>query len=231
MFPSASSLHPPILCYVTDRKALSPIGSRSVGDSIRLAAGAGVDWIQIREKDISARELLALTQGAIRDAYATSTGVRILLNDRLDIALAAGAAGVHLGGESAAIPDVVRWCRGGNAPPEFLIGVSCHRMEEAIEAERAGASYAFFGPVYETPSKRSFGPPQGIDRLRSVCRAVRFPVMAIGGLSEENTAEALKAGAAGIAAIRLFQQSKDVTSLKQLVERLRQNRSNSSATR
>jgi thiamine-phosphate pyrophosphorylase len=220
---SYRSLHPhhePTLCYVTDRRAVSAIGSQDIVEKIRTAADAGADWIQIREKDLPGRELFRLTQDAVRIAEEAGRQTRIIVNDRFDIAVAAGAAGVHLGGESIAVSEAVQWRRSGNAPPEFLIGVSCHRLEEGLEAERAGASYVFFGPVYDTPSKRAFGPAQGIARLTDVCRAVRIPVIAIGGLTEENAREALKAGAAGIAAIRLFQEAKDGASLKQSVERL-----------
>lgn len=215
----------PVVCYVTDRTALHG-GSQSavdkVRDKIRNGADAGVDWIQIREKDLPTRELLTLAGDAVRIAHAASGGPRVILNDRLDIALAAGADGVHLGGESIASAGVIQWCRRGNAPPEFLIGVSCHGLEEAREAERAGASYVFFGPVYDTPSKRSFGSPQGIARLTEVCDALRIPVIAIGGVTENNAGETLRAGAAGIAAIRLFQESEDAESLRAVVERLRQ---------
>ena len=215
----------PVLCYVTDRTAPQG-GSQSAVDKVRakicIVAAAGVDWIQIREKDLPTRELLTLAADAVRIAHAASDGPRVILNDRLDIALAAGADGVHLGGESIAFADVIQWCRRGNAPPEFLIGVSCHGLEEAQEGERAGASYVFFGPVYDTPSKRSFGSPHGIARLTRVCEAVRIPVVAIGGVTETNAAETLRAGAAGIAAIRLFQESEDAESLGKVVERLRQ---------
>jgi thiamine-phosphate pyrophosphorylase len=219
------ALRRPVLCYVTDRTALHG-GSQStfdrVRDKIRVAATAGVDWIQIREKDLPTRKLLSLAGDAVRITHAASDGPRVILNDRLDIALAAGADGVHLGGESIAFADVIRWCHRGNAPPEFLIGVSCHGLEEAQEGERAGASYVFFGPVYDTPSKRSFGSPQGIARLTEVCEAVRIPVIAIGGVTEKNAAETFWAGAGGIAAIRLFQESEDAESLRAVVERLRQ---------
>jgi thiamine-phosphate pyrophosphorylase len=215
----------PVLCYVTDRTALQG-GSQSAVDKVRakicIVAAAGVDWIQIREKDLPTRELLTLAADAVRIAHAASDGPRVILNDRLDIALAAGADGVHLGGESIAFADVIQWCRRGNAPPEFLIGVSCHGLEEALQAERAGASYVFFGPVYDTPSKRSFGSPQGIARLTRVCEAVRIPVIAIGGVTEKNAPETFRAGAAGIAAIRLFQEPEDAGSLRSVVERLRQ---------
>ena len=106
--------------------------------------------MQIREKDLSGRELLGLA----REAVAAEGGARVIVNDRLDVALAAGVAGVHLGRESLGSRDVVSWCRGGHAPADFLVGVSCHSLEDAREADRAGASYIFFGPVFDTPSKR-----------------------------------------------------------------------------
>jgi thiamine-phosphate pyrophosphorylase len=212
-----------VVCYVTDRNGLGsgdPV--EKVLGRIRAAVAAGVDWVQIREKDLAARELLALARAAIgithENAGAGKAGV--VVNDRLDVALAAGAAGVHLGGESLPARDVVRWCRGGNAPAEFLIGVSCHSFEEAREAENAGASYAFFGPIFETPSKERFGVPQGVARLAEVCRAVRIPVIAIGGVSEENGPECIRAGAAGIAAIRLFQEPGDPAALRKAIARL-----------
>jgi thiamine-phosphate pyrophosphorylase len=207
----------PVVCYVTDRKALAaPDPIAALHSSIRRAVAAGVDWVQIREKDLSARELLALAKAAV-DAAAENRGARrwaarIIINDRLDVALAAGAAGVHLGRESLAAADVVRWCRSGNAPAEFRIGVSCHSVAEVQAAEAAGASYAIFGPVFDAPSKRPFGAPQGIAKLAEASRAVRMPVIAIGGVGEGNAVECLRVGAAGIAAIRLFQTTGDAQS-------------------
>ena len=123
----------PIVCYVTDRKSLGAADpTEKLLAKIRGAVAAGVDWVQIRERDMTARELLALAQAAIAGANGAT---RILVNDRLDVALAAGAAGVHLGGKSVPAREVVRWCRAGNAPAEFLIGVSCHSLDEAREAE------------------------------------------------------------------------------------------------
>lgn len=180
-----------------------------------MAMAAGVDGVQIREKDLSARELLALTREAMRAGTAN-----VVVNDRLDVALAAGAAGVHLGRESAPAGEVVRWCRSGNAPADFLVGVSCHRLEEVREAESAGASYIFFGPIFDTPSKKAFGAPQGIARLSEACRTAHLPVMAIGGVSVENAAECIRAGAAGIAAIRMFQEAADASTMKEALERL-----------
>jgi thiamine-phosphate pyrophosphorylase len=221
----------PLICYVTDRKALAardPIAA--LHSSIRTAVAAGVDWVQIREKDLPARELVRLAKAAT-DAGAENRGIRrpaaqIIVNDRLDVALAAGAAGVHLGRESIEPADAVRWCRSGNAPAEFLIGVSCHSVAEVQTAEGAGASYAIFGPVFDTPSKRSFGAPQEIAKLAEACRAVRMPVIAIGGVDESNAAECLRAGAAGIAAIRLFQEQNTADSILTLVSKLHQLRVN-----
>lgn len=187
---------------------------------------AGVDWVQIRERDLQARELLELSRQAVAESIVGSVmdearpEVLVVVNDRLDVALAAGAAGVHLGRESMSAGDVVRWCRSGNAPAEFLIGVSCHSLEEAQEAEKNGASYVFFGPVFDTPLKRAFGPPQGVVRLGEICRALRIPVMAIGGVNAENAAQCFDAGATGIAAIRLFQETTDRVALDEVVARL-----------
>jgi thiamine-phosphate pyrophosphorylase len=208
----------PIVCYVTDRKAPGAADSaENLVARIRAATTAGVDWVQIRERDMPTRELLALTKAAIGVRGAEA---RIVVNDRLDVALAAGAAGVHLGGASLPVREAVHWLRAGNAPAEFLVGVSCHSVEEAREAEDAGASYAFFGPVFDTPAKRSYGPPQGIARLAEVCSAVSIPVIAIGGVNEENGTECESAGAAGIAAIRMFQESRTPETLKRAVARL-----------
>jgi thiamine-phosphate pyrophosphorylase len=129
---------------------------------------------------------------------------------------------VHLGRESVNVRDVVKWCRSGNAPPEFMIGVSCHSLEEAREAESAGANYIFFGPVFETPSKRAFGEPQGMARLAEICASVGIGVIAIGGADEVNAQDCMRAGAAGIAAIRMFQEARDVRVLKSAVQKIQQ---------
>jgi len=211
---------------VTDRKALGRTLAASPGDSIskitttdpthalletiQRAAAAGIHWIQIREKDLETRKLTELVRLAA--AGARETGTRILVNDRLDIALAAGAAGVHLGETSLLVETVADWRRSaGHA--EFRIGASCHSTEGARAAEGAGADYIFFGPVFPTPSKAAFGAPQGIERLRDVCRLVRIPVLAIGGVTVENAHSCLAAGAAGVAAIRLFQETEDLSAV------------------
>ncbi len=206
----------PIVCYVTDRKSLNPAVARAdtpqILENIRRAVEAGVDWLQIREKDLPARELLKLARQAVQMAAGRRGGnpgpARMIVNDRLDVALAAGAHGVHLGHESLAAGDVIRWCRAGNAPADFAIGVSCHSLEEARESESAKADYIFWGPVFETPSKLQFGAPQGLVKLTEICRAVpNIKVIAIGGVNAENAASCIQAGASGIAAIRMFQES------------------------
>ena len=138
---------------------------------------------------------------------------KIVVNDRLDVALAAGAAGVHLGGESISVADAFAFRASGRAPANLLIGRSCHSLQEATRVQNEGADYIFFGPVFATPSKARFGAPQGIVALSAVCRAVRIPVVAIGGITFENACECLSAGAAGIAAIRLFQEAEDFSPL------------------
>lgn len=197
-----------IACYVTDRKQL---GERSVVEAIRAAFAKGADWVQIREKDLPARELLALAREAVRLAAASAPEKRVLVNDRLDVALAAGAHGVHLGGESLPVAEVVRWRNATlvstpAASRPFLVGASCHSVDEVIRAERDGADYVFLGPIFPTPSKMPFGPSLGIAALAEACRAVKTTVLAIGGITPALLIECVAAGASGFAAIRHFQE-------------------------
>jgi len=206
----------PLVCYVTDRRAFGVREPEATGrllEAISRARDAGADAVQLREKDLSARALLELAQAAIARAAS------IVVNDRLDVALAAGAAGVHLGGESAPVAGVAAFRDAGRAPGGFLIGRSCHSLEEVLAAQHDGADYAFFGPVFATPSKERFGPPQGIAALAAVCSRARIPVFAIGGIRAENARECAAAGAAGIAAIRMFQEGADLTALVQDLKR------------
>jgi thiamine-phosphate pyrophosphorylase len=189
--------------------------------NIKVALAAGVDWVQVREKDLQGGQFLEVGRVAVSLAAThrkkTERAARIIINDRLDVALAAAADGVHLGREAAPAHEVVRWCRAGNAPEGFVIGVSCHSVKEAREAENAKADYIFFGPVFETPSKQVFGAPQGIEMLAEVCRAVPMQVVAIGGVSQENAAACIRVGASGIAAIRMFQESADARAITESV--------------
>lgn len=219
--PTASELRfRNIACYVTDTQLLEvadpPLALRN---TIRRAAEAGVDWIQIREKRLQAAELLELTRAAVRLAREKGRDIRVIVNDRADVAIAAEASGVHLGGNSASAKDVAAWRRSSSAAKDFLIGVSCHSLEEVQQGQQAGADYVFFGPVFDTPSKRVYGPPLGLAMLRDACRASEIPVIAIGGVDLRGIAACLEAGAAGIAAIRMFQEQ-DAAKVREAVEKI-----------
>jgi thiamine-phosphate pyrophosphorylase len=178
-------------CYITDRKLLA--AGVSFPQAIARAVDAGANWIQIREKDLAARELFEIARETVALAR---TRVKILINTRLDVALAAGAAGVHLPAGSPA-PD--RWRK--LVPPGFLIGVSCHTIPELRAAERGGADYVVFGPVFPPRSKPSDLAPRGLAGLRQAACSVKIPVLALGGMTADNEAACVLAGAAGIAAI------------------------------
>lgn len=201
----------PITCWVTDRVALEAAAGQSKEAAllarVREAAAAGIDWIQLREKDLEASVLMGLARNAVQASRNANT--RILINDRFDVAWASGADGVHLGENSLPIKDVVHAARMA-LRGDFWIGASCHSVEGAARASGDGADYVLFGPVFATPSKAAFGEPQGLKRLEAACRATSIPVLAIGGITQENAATCIAAGAAGIAAIRLFQQAPDL---------------------
>ncbi len=165
---------------------------------VEAAVAAKIPLFQIREKALHARVLFELVVRAVEIVRGSET--RLLVNDRSDIARAGGADGVHLTGQSLPA-DVVRRIYG----PEFLIGVSTHSVEEARIVRIKGADFIVFGPVFETESKRAFGPPQGLEKLREVCSELwEFPVIAIGGITLDNVKACLDAGASGIAGISLF---------------------------
>ena len=209
----------PILCYVTDRRSLplstSTDAHQLLFDSVERAAAADVDWIQLREKDFSGKEWEELVVESLRRIALVGSSCRILVNDRLDVALACGAGGVHLSENGIPVSDACRlrdeFFSSRSEKPDFLIGVSCHSLGASLGAARAGADYIYFSPIFNTPSKANYGPPQGIDRLAAICRAVAIPVIAIGGMSAENAVSCLQAGAAGVAAIRMFQESVKLT--------------------
>jgi thiamine-phosphate pyrophosphorylase len=183
-------------CYITDRHSLPPGGA--LIDNIRRNLTAGIEWIQIREKDLSARDLFDLTAQIL--GLPNPYGSKILVNTRVDVALAAGAAGAHLPAGSPA-PRIWR----ALTPPGFLIGVSCHTLDEVRAAEDQGADYALFGPVAAPRSKATSLEPRGIEGLAQAVRAVSIPVLALGGITAANAEDCVQAGAAGIAAISLYQ--------------------------
>lgn len=172
-------------CYVTDRK------HGDVLATARRAVAEGVEMIQVREKDMKARDLFALVRGVVDIASRSVT--KVLVNDRLDVALAAGADGVHLPADG--LPVALA------RPLIGLVGVSTHTLGEVRIAEAEGADFVIFGPVFDTPGKT----PAGLEKLTEVARDARIPIFAIGGITMENAGEALAAGAQGIAGIRLFQ--------------------------
>lgn len=178
------------LYLITDRAA----ASRPPADVVEECLAAGLRAVQLREKDLETRELLALAD-TLREATHRH-GARLIVNDRADVALAARADGVQR--THASLP--VAALR-GITPAGFLVGASVHSEAEARDAAAQGADFVVFGPVYDTPSKRRYGPPQGLAALEAVARAVDRPVLAVGGLTPERVAEVLAAGAAGVAVI------------------------------
>jgi thiamine-phosphate pyrophosphorylase len=197
------------LYYITDR---TQIQSHSLDIHMAQAIAAGVDWVQIREKDLSVRALLPLVTGAVAQARRQGR-THVMVNDRLDVALTAKAHGVHLGRRSMRA-DWVRKC----VPREFVLGVSCHSLEEALAAQTAGADYVLLGPIFETPSKLQYGAPLGLTTLREVTWRVSIPVFALGGITVHRLGLCLQNGAAGIAGIRIFQ---DCESVEERVRELR----------
>ncbi|MEW6325242.1 MAG: thiamine phosphate synthase [Nitrospirota bacterium] len=176
---------------ITDRHATR---GRPLPDVVSVAVSAGPCAIQLREKDLPTRELLELAR-SVRERTAQAR-VPLLINDRLDICWAAEADGVHLRRDS--LPTrVARRLLGSSK----LIGVSAHSLEEILQAEQEGADFALFGPVYATPSKLAYGPPQGLAALEAAARRTRLPVFAVGGVTAERVSELIRAGARGVGLI------------------------------
>jgi thiamine-phosphate pyrophosphorylase len=223
-----SEVRSPLLYYITDRSAFP--GNESsrrcqVLEKISEAARAGVDYIQLREKDLTTRELERLASEAVEiiaEIRQLATGNRqpataLLINSRTDVALASGAAGVHLPSNDISPLDVRKvWSCGAGTPARELsprtpvISISCHSPEEVSHAAANAADLAIFAPVFE---KKDAGkkdtpgtPPAGLTQLREACQN-KIPVIALGGITLKNARSCLDAGAAGIAAIRLFQDN------------------------
>ena len=188
-----------MICLVTDRRRLSTAADDidRLVDLVAAAARAGIDMVHVRERDLDARRLTALVRRCVDVAEGTST--KVLVNDRADVAVAAGAHGVHLRGDSMAAA-AVRSLVGNSA----LVGRSVHGADEARAVSGAGGvDYVIFGTLYPSASKSAAHPVATLDELTAVCRA-GVPVLAIGGITVARAAEAARAGAAGIAGIGLF---------------------------
>jgi thiamine-phosphate pyrophosphorylase len=214
-----------LLYYLTDRTAFAtdePSRRRLLLEKIAEAVRAGVDYVQLREKDLSIRELESLAREAVdiiakvgKDNQESRTA--LLINSRTDMALATGADGVHLRSVDIS-PQEVRaiWKSGAGAAAREnqsrspLVAVSCHLQAELTQAEAQDASFAVFGPVFEKKDAM----PAGLTRLREACQA-KMPVLALGGITVANARSCLEAGAAGIAGIRLFQENNMLALVRQ----------------
>ena len=193
----------PITCLITGggtTRETTPAGEefRALLALVAAAVAAGVRVVQLREKELSARTLYELAARAADLARGSAT--RILVNDRADIARAAGCDGVHLTTQSLEARTVRR-----AFGERFLVGVSAHTPAELRAARDGGADFAVYGPVFDTPSKRAYGPPLGLEAFAAAARELApFPLLAIGGVGRRNLRDVLSAGARGVAAIRLF---------------------------
>ena len=178
------------LCLVTDRSLVAG----ALEEAVEACLGAGLKAVQLREKDLAVRDLLSLAQ-RLREST-RHAGAHLFINDREDVALAVGADGVQRAGTSLPVraPRAI-------SPPGFMIGASVHSVAEARIAEPEGADFLIFGPVYDTPSKRRYGPPQGLSELERVASVVRLPVFAVGGITPARVGQVQRAGAAGVAVI------------------------------
>jgi len=179
------------LCLVTDR---TQTRGRDLTAVVGECLAAGLPAVQVREKDLGAADL-AFVCRRLR-ALTLDRRALLIVNDRVDVALAVGADAVQRTSTSLPIEDIR-----AIADKRLRIGVSVHSLEEAVEAELKGADWVVFGPVYDTPSKRAYGPPQGVARLERVAATVRLPVIAIGGINPERVREVQQGGARGVAVI------------------------------
>ena len=194
----SDSLQRPIICLITKGNAIPATFQQQkdeIIETVRKAVRSAISIVQIREKYLTAKQLFEVSAEAVRASAGSVTS--ILVNDRADVALAAGADGVQLRSDSVRAAVIRRFF-----PPSFIIGVSAHTESDVIAARDAGANFAVFGPVFETPGKPfTVGP----DELRRVCKAAgSFPVLALGGIDDSNAEAALQSGAAGFAAIRFL---------------------------
>lgn len=193
-----------IIYLITEGEATAenfPEKSAEILRLVEAAAAAGISFIQIREKRLPARFVFELTEKAA--ALARNSQTKLLVNDRADIALSAGADGVHLTSLSLSAETIRR-----NFPKDFIVGVSTHTLAEAERARRQGADFVTFSPIFHSPNK---GEPQGLTELKKICAALKpFPVVALGGIDETNYKSVLQAGASGFAAIRFLNEPENL---------------------
>ncbi|HLM02892.1 MAG TPA: thiamine phosphate synthase [Pyrinomonadaceae bacterium] len=194
----------PIIYLITKGEATAenfPEKSAEILRIIKAAVRAEISFVQIREKRLPARFVFELTEKAARLTRDRRT--KLLVNDRADIALSAGADGVHLTSLSLSAETIRR-----NFPKDFIVGVSTHALAEAESAKRQGADFVTFSPVFPSPDK---GEPQGLDELKKICAALRpFPVIALGGIDETNYQSTLETGVSGFAAIRFLNEPENL---------------------
>ncbi|GKS65006.1 thiamine-phosphate synthase [Nitrospira sp.] len=188
------------LLLVTDRHQ---VRGRALSTVLRHAGEAGVQAIQLRERDLSTRELLSLAREI--QSMTASSSVSLIMNDRVDLAMALDLSGVHLRADSLSARAVRRM-----VGPAQLVGVSTHSAEEVRRAGRDGADYVVLGPIFDTPSKRSFGPPLGLDLLREACCHSPIPIFAIGGITCDRVREVRLAGAYGVAVMGALLSRDDI---------------------
>ena len=188
------------LLLVTDRHQTK---GRSLISVLQGVLNVGSPAIQLRERDLSATDLLELAREVQR--FTSQRDSQLVVNDRVDVALSLDEVGVHLRSNSLPV-NVARRLLG----PQRLLGVSAHSMDEAMRAEGEGADYVVLGPVYDTPSKHAFGPPLGLSKLEEICRVVRVPIIGIGGITVDRARDVRRAGAFGVAVITAILGADDV---------------------
>jgi len=187
------------LYLITDRK----IATKPLPEAVRLALEGGVKAVQLREKDLPVREFLALAQEM--RAITREFGAKLIINDRVDVAMTVGADGVHLGHQSMPV-DAARKVVGTG----LLIGVSTHTTEEALAAQAGGADFVTFGPIFETPSKTGLGNPVGAAAIRYLKNEINIPIFALGGIKSGNILPVMSAGADGVAMISAIMAADDI---------------------
>jgi len=220
-----------LLYYITDRTQFAG-DERSRRETLLSklaeAAAAGVDYIQLRERDLTARQLEELAVEAVKRVRDTGSTTRLLINSRIDVALAAGADGVHLRSDDIPASDARAICAKSRKRTDVIIAQSCHSLAEVLSAEAHGADFVVFGPVFG--KQGSSTPATGVDEISRVVgrgnpadakveagQTLRMPVIALGGITVENAASCISVAAAGVAAIRMFQQG----NVTEVVRRLR----------